>query len=129
MTDIFQYRRVVELEYLLGQGQIHINMDGTDDTYYSKLDEVKIDPKMTYFKNLKICKNVVKMQFSTPIICNIQSGRNFSSMTCGVNFEGKNKAILVEKLEGLADKFSPMWEESIREIKEGKKTKNSDDDM
>lgn len=110
MTDVFQYRQVIELEYLLGKGQINIKMENTNDIYYSKIDEVKINPKITFLKKFMIFKDSVRLNFSKPIICNIQSGRNFSSMFCGVDFEGKDKNILVERLDGLKDRLSSINE-------------------
>lgn len=117
MSDILQYRKVISLEYSLKKGEIKINMEGTSDNYYSKIDEVKINPENANLSHLEIFKKVVKMRFSRPIVCNIESGRYFSSMRCGVKIDGKNKDLLVEKLENLASKLGVDENESEFEEK------------
>ena len=89
MGDILQYRRVVGLEYSLGKGEMKINMEGTNDDYYSNVDEVQINPEVVDLNNLGLDKNAVTMRFSKPIICNISSGKYYSSMMCGAKFERK----------------------------------------
>ncbi len=113
MGDILQYRNVTDLEYSLDKGEIKINMSGTSDNYYSKIDEIKINPEKANLNNLEIFKNVVKMRFTNPIICNIESGRYFSSMRCGVEFEGENKDKIVEKLEGLKSRIKKPLEKPL----------------
>ena len=56
--------------------------------------------------------------FSKPIICNINSGKYSSSMMCGARFEGKERGLLVEKLEDLASKFGFLMDESVQKKKE-----------
>ena len=55
MGDTLQYRRVIGLQYSLGKGEIKINMDGTNDDYYSNVDEIQIDPSLDVpsFEELK----------------------------------------------------------------------------
>ena len=64
MGDILQYRRVIGLEYSLGNGEIRINMEGTNDDYYSSVDEVQINPEIVDLNNLELEKNAVTMNFS-----------------------------------------------------------------
>ena len=89
MGDTLQYRRVIGLQYSLGKGEIKINMDGTNDDYYSNVDEIQIDPRNIDLNTLQLEKEAVTMQFSKPIICNIKSGKYLSTMLCGAKFEGK----------------------------------------
>jgi len=65
-----------------------INMEGTNDDYYAKLDEILINPKIVDLHNLEIKKNGVKMDFKAPIICNIDNADLSRSMRAGVKFEG-----------------------------------------
>jgi len=118
MGDILQYRCVVVLKYSFGKGEIKINMDGTNDDYYSNVDEVQINPDVVDLKNFGLDRNAVTMSFSKPIICNINSGKYFSSMMCGARFEGKERGQLVEKLEDLASKFGFLIDESVQKKKE-----------
>ncbi len=124
MGEILQYRRVIALEYSLGKGETKINMEGTLDNYYSKLDKVNIDPNVVDLSNLKVTKNSVKINFASPIICNVDSGRHFSSMICGAKLEGKNEDLLVERLEDLAAKLgysndgAVMWQKKEKKDEE-----------
>jgi len=118
MTDLVQYRQVVNLEYQLGEGNMKIDMEGTDDNYYSKLDEVEINPQIVDLKNLVINKNYIKMQFSAPVMCNVRDGKHFSSMMIGVKFEGDDKEKLVERIDRIAGRFGPLWDESVQKRKE-----------
>ena len=105
MADILQYRNVVELEFRLGEGETKINMKNTDNNYYSKLDDIKIDSSNVELSNLVFNKNGIKLKFNNPINCNIQSGKHYSTMTCGTKLEGNNKEQLVEKIESLASRL------------------------
>ncbi len=118
MTDTLQYRKVIGLEYILGQGDMKINMEGIGDNYYSNLDEVEINPEKLDLNNFEINKNTIKIKFSTPIICNVNSGRHYSTMICGTEFEGQDKELLVEKLGGLASIVNSFQDESVQKRKD-----------
>jgi len=118
MGDILQYRCVVGLEYSFAKGEIKINMEGTNDDYYSNVDEVQINPDVVDLDKFGLDRNAVTMRFSKPIICNINSGKYSSSMMCGARFEGKERGLLVEKLEDLASKFGFLTDESVQKKKE-----------
>lgn len=105
MREIIQYRKVVALEYSLDKGEVKIKMDGTQDNYYFEIDKLTIDPDNTDLGSLRVFQNDIFIVFSKPTICNINSGRYFSSMRCGVEFEGSNKEELIEKLEGIASRL------------------------
>jgi hypothetical protein len=113
MGETLQYRKVIAIDYSLGNGETKINMEGTLDNYYSKLDKVDIDPNVVNLSNLKFTKNSIKIHFSSPIICNINSGKHLSSMLCGAKLEGKNENLLVERLEDLAAKLGYSNDESV----------------
>ena len=118
MGDILQYRRVVGLEYAFGKGEMKINMDDTNDDYYSNVDEVQINPELVDLNSLELEKNTLTMHFSKPLNCNVKSGRYLSSMICGSKFEGKEKNLHVEKLEDLASKLEILADESVQKKKE-----------
>ena len=118
MVDTLQYRKVIGLEYILGQGDMKSNMEGTSDNYYSKLDEVEINPEKLDLNNFEINKNTIKIKFSTPVICNVNSGRHYSTMICGTEFEGQDKELLVEKLGGLASIVNSFQDESVQKRKD-----------
>jgi hypothetical protein len=131
MTDTIQYRKVIGLEYTLGQGNMKIDMEGTDHNYYSKLEEVAINPeKLLDLNNFEIKRNTIKMKFSTPVICNVNSGRHYSTMICGTEFEGQDKDLLVERLGGISDRHDSFKDESVQKKKEEiqEKTKNGDEE-
>ena len=116
MTDTIQYRQVVGLEYTFGLGEMKINMEGADDNYYSKLDEVEIDPKTVDLSRFELNKNAVKMRFSTPVMCDIHGGEHYSLMKIGAKFEGKDKNLFIERIDGLASRLrSPNDEHSDTE--------------
>ena len=105
VSDKFQYRKVVGLEYYLGLGEMKINMQGTSHNYFTKLDEVKINTKKLDVDDVEINNNRINLKFSEPINCNVDSGRHISTMICGTDLEGKNRQELIERLEGLADRL------------------------
>ena len=118
MTDILQYRQVKKLEYTLGQGEMKINMEGTLDNYFSNIDEIEINPSKLDMEHIEINENIISMKFTEPIICNVNSGRYHSVMTCGTKFEGDDENSLVERLEGLADKISMFQDDSLKKMKD-----------
>ncbi len=111
MREIIQYRKVVALEYSLEKGEVKIKMEGTQDNYYFEIDKLTINPDNTDLGSLRVFQNEVFIIFSKPTICNVNSGRYFSSMRCGVDFEGDHEGELVEKLEGLASRLVSPSEE------------------
>ena len=125
MVDILQFRKVNELRYQLGQGEMKILMVGTTDNYFSYVDEVEINTKDINMNSFEINDNVVTMKFSKPIICNVNTGRYNSHMKCGVELEGKEKNSLVERLESLSDKINIFKDDSITKMKE--KIQSQDD--
>lgn len=118
VVDKFQYRKVVGLEYSFGLGEMKINMKGTTHNYYSKLDEVEINPKNLDLNSIEINNNRIHLKFSKPINCNVDSGRYVSTMMCGTELDGKNKDEFVERLDGLADKLGMLRDESVIKKKE-----------
>lgn len=118
MGETLQYRRVTKLGYSLGNGQIKINMDGSNDDYFSNVDEIQIDPGNVDLNNFEIGEDAVKIDFLKPVVCNIRSGRYYKSMTCGAKLEGKNRVLYVEKLEDLASKLEILRDEAVEKKKE-----------
>ena len=127
MSDVLQYRKVKELQFSIVNGEMKINMEGSDNNYYTVLDEVEIDPASIDMSYLEINKNLVKMKFVSPIICNVDSGRHFSVMKCGTKFEGKDKDLFVEKLEGLASRLGSFSDDSVQKRKEEIQSNIEDD--
>ena len=117
MKETLQYRKVIQLQYELGKGEMRVNMDGTNDNYYLNLDTVELDPTKIDMSLLEISDNFVTMQFSEPIICNVDSGRFNSTMICGTKLEGKDTTKLVERLETLSEKLGIMQEKTMDENK------------
>lgn len=118
MRDILQQKLGVKIEYNVGQNEMRIDMEGNDDNYYAKLDEIILNPKIVDLHNLEIKKNGVKMDFKAPIICNINNVDFSRSMMAGVRFEGEDKDAFIEKIEETAKNFGPEWEEAVRRRKE-----------
>lgn len=118
MSEVLQYRKVLELQYSLDTGQIKINLEGSNDNYFANLDEIDLDPRKIDLSYFEINKSVVKMQFSNPIVCNVKSGRHFSSMDCGVALDGENKELFVENIGGLKDKLASFTDEDVELRKE-----------
>ena len=126
MSDILQYRKVISLEYALGKGQMRINMQDTNDDYYSNVDEVQIHPEIVDLNSLELEKNALTMLFSKPINCNVKSGRYFSSMLCGSKLEGKEEKLHVEKLEDLTSKLDMLVDESVKKKKDMLQSRKKD---
>jgi hypothetical protein len=97
---------------------MRINMEDTNDDYYSNVDELQINPEIVDLNTLELEKNAVTMLFSKPINCNVKTGRYFSSMICGSKFEGKERNLYVEKLEDLASRLDLLVDESVQKKKE-----------
>lgn len=125
MSENLQYRKVTALEYTLGKGEMKIFIAGINDTYYSTLDSIDIPSVMSELNQIEIQNNVVKFEFSKPIICNVHSGRYFSSMVCGAKLEGTDENLVVEKLGSLESTLGPVWKESVKKRREEK----SNDDV
>jgi hypothetical protein len=126
MSENLQYRKVTGLEYVMGKGEMKIFIAGIDDTYYSTLDTIDIPSTMSELNKIEIQNKIVKLEFSKPIICNVHSGRYFSSMICGAKMEGIDENLLVEKLGSLESKLGPIWEESVKKRREEKEAINDD---
>ena len=100
-----QFRNVIQLQYTLSKGQMKINVQDDNNNYFSHLDEIEIKPDDIDINDFEISDNVVTMQFSKPIICNVKSGKYHSYMLCGAKLEGKEKDKTVERLESLTEKL------------------------
>jgi hypothetical protein len=127
MGDTLQYRRVNRLEYALGSGELKLNMDGSNDDYYSNVDEVQINPSDVDLSDFKLDKNTTVINFSKSIICNINTGKYHNSIMCGTKFEGKDKNLFVERLDSLASRFSSMVDESVEKRKEEIQSRKNDE--
>jgi len=127
MGDTLQYRRVMRLEYALGSGDLKLNMEGSNDNYYSNVDEVQINPNDVDLGDFKLDKNAVIMNFSKSIICNINAGKYYNSIMCGAKFEGKDKSLFVERLDSLASRLESMLDESVEKRKEDIQSKKNDE--
>ena len=118
MGEILQYRRVVRLEYSLGNGGIKINMEGSNDDYFSTVDEIQMGTGGVDLNNIGLDNDTVIMDFSKPVVCNIKAGRYYNSMLCGAKLEGKNRVLYVEKLDDLASKLEMLRDEAVEKKKE-----------
>ena len=127
MGDTLQYRRVKGLKYSLGKGEIILKMDGTKDFYYSNADEVQINPNSIELDNCRLEKEVVAMEFSKPITCNIKSGKYNSMFRCGTSYEGKEPFKYVERLEDLSDRLDFFRDESIKKRKDESQSMDLDE--
>ena len=118
MDDILQKMIGIKIEQYIGIEEMKINIEGVDDNYYVKLDEIIINPKIVDFHNIEIKKNSIKMDFEAPLICNKDNINISKSIMIGVKLEGKDKNIFNEKVEEIAKNFGPDWEEAVRKRKE-----------
>ncbi len=118
MDDILQRKIGVKIEYNLGEDEIMVDMEGTEGNYYTKLDEIVINPKIVDLHNLDIRKTGVKMDFKVPVICDTSNLSLLSSMMVGVKFEGEDKDKFVEFIEERARSFGPEWDDAVRRRRE-----------
>ena len=58
MDDILQKMIGIKIEQYIGIEEMKINIEGVDDNYYVKLDEIIINPKIVDFHNIEIKKIV-----------------------------------------------------------------------
>jgi len=124
MRDILQQKLGVKIEYVVGQNEMRIDMEGADGNFFARLDEIKLNPKIVDLYNLEIKNNGVKMDFKAPIICKLDNVDFSKSMMAGVKFEGEDKAALIEKIEDVAKSFGPEWESAVRKRKEEIRKRN-----
>jgi hypothetical protein len=124
MGDILQQKLGVKIEYIIGQNEMKIGMEGADSNYYARLDEILLNPKIVNLYNLEIKKSSVKMDFKAPIICNIDNIDMSKSMMAGVKFEGEDKEAFIQKVEETARNFGPEWEEAVLRRKDEIKRRN-----
>ena len=114
MKDIYQYRNVKQLEYKTGSGKLKMNLEGTMDDYVSQVNDIELDFKNQDFKNIKLIKigkNTLNVEFSEPMICNLETGRYEEKLICNVETEGEDESALVEKLPNLKEKIFSINEE------------------
>jgi len=124
MRDVLQQKLGVKIEYVVGQNEMRIDMEGADGNFFARLDEIKLNPKIVDLYNLEIKNNGVKMDFKAPIICKLDNVDFSKSMMAGVKFEGEDKAALIEKIEDVAKSFGPEWESAVRKRKEEIRKRN-----
>ena len=117
MGDKLQHQQGVKIEYYVGIDLMKINMDGADGNFFAKLNEIIINPKIVDLGNLEIKKNGVKMDFTAPVICNVDGEELPGSMMLGVKFEGVDKKAFNEQIEGLVSRLGEKWEEAVRKRK------------
>ena len=118
MRDILQQKLGVKIEYVVGQNEMRIDMEGADGNFFARLDEIKLNPKIVDLYNLEIKNNGVKMDFKAPIICKLDNVDFSKSMMAGVKFNGEDKGLFIEKIEDIAKNFGPEWESAVRKRKE-----------
>ena len=117
MSDILQNLIDLNIEYAVNQEETKINMGENEDNFYTKLDEIKINPKIANINNLEIKKTGIKMNISAPIICRTEAIELNSTMMAGIKFEGKGKSEFIEKIEEKARSFGPEWEKAVEKRK------------
>ena len=114
MAEILQEKIGVKIEYAAGQDEMKIDMNNFEDNFYADLDKIAINPRIVDVNDLEIKKNGVKMDLKAPIICNPENFDLSKSLMAGIKFDGKDKDLFSEKIEETARKFSPEWEEAVR---------------
>jgi hypothetical protein len=124
MRDILQQKLGVKIEYIAGQNEMRIDMEGADGNFFARLDEIKLNPKIVDLYSLEIKNNGVKMDFKAPIICKLDNVDFSKSMMAGVKFEGEDKGLFIEKIEDVAKSFGPEWESAVRKRKEEIRKRN-----
>ena len=108
MKEIFQYRKVTNLEYIPNSGKLKINLEGSKDNYFSIANKLDLDAESKEYKNirnLRISKDSINIVFLKPTICNLETGRYGSEMVCNVKIEGKKPFVYVEKLPSLKERL------------------------
>ena len=124
MGDILQQKLGVKIEYIVGQNEMRIDMEGAGGNFFARLDEIKLNPNIVELYNLEIKNNGVKMDFKAPIICKLDNIDFSKSMMAGVKFEGQDKEVFIEKIEGVAKSFGPEWEAAVQKRKEAIQKRN-----
>ena len=127
MGDTLQYRRVIGAKYSFVNGEIKINLDGTNNDYFSNIDEIQLNSNDIELEDLHLKKDAISLNFSKPIICNIKSGKYHSSMFCGAKMEGKQISSYVERLEDLSDKIDVFRDKSVKQKKEEFRSRQIDE--
>jgi len=118
LEDILQKKLGVKIDLVSGHDEIKIDMEGSENNFYARLDEIQLNPKIVNLYNIEIKKNGVKMDFNAPIICNFNNVDPSKSMMVGVKFEGADRDAFVQKIEETARSFGPEWESAVTRRKE-----------
>jgi len=118
LEDILQKKLGVKIDLVSGHDEIKIDMEGSENNFYARLDEIQLNPKIVNLYNIEIKKNGVKMDFNAPIICNFNNVDLSKSMMVGVKFEGADRDAFVQKIEETARSFGPEWESAVTRRKE-----------
>jgi len=126
LEEILQKKLEVKIDLVAGHDEIKIDMDGSENSFYARLDEIQLNPKIVDLHNIEIKKNGVKMDFKAPVICNFNNVDLSKSMMVGVKFEGIDKDAFVKKIEETARSFGPEWESAVTRRKEAIRGRNSD---
>ena len=103
---MYQYRKVVNFEYIPQSGKIKINVDGSNNDYISQVDKIQMAMESSDFKiikRLRIGKEAIYVDFTKPITCNINSGHYEDVLLCDVQIEGEDPLNYVEKIPSLKE--------------------------
>ena len=123
-NEIIQYRKVLEIEFIPDTEKTRIYHQGGEARYVT-VNSIKMRPSLVKAEKISIRKQGTKVRFADPINCNIESGRFGTTMKCGVEFQGRDKRVLVEKIAGdMSSEPKPIWEE----FKKDKKPTSQDED-
>jgi len=126
LEDILQKKLGVKIDLVAELDEIKIDMEGSENSFYARLDEIQLNPKIVNLYNIEIKKNSVKMDFKAPIICNFNNVDPSKSMMVGVKFKGIDKDVFVQKIEETARSFGPEWEDAVTRREEAIRGRNQD---
>ena len=110
-----QFRQVIQMRYGLKSGMLSLNLEGYGN-YASALSSMDIDPKKVAIEELAIDHDSIAIQFSQPIICNMNSDGVNSYMDCGVALSGKSPKEFIEKIS-VIDHTKMEWDRKVAEFR------------
>ena len=113
MEDVLQKKIGVKVDITTVNQDIKINLEGSENNFFVKLDDLKLNTKIVEIDSLEIKKNNVVMGFKAPIICNNNNVDDTRSMLVGVDFNGVDKDVFITKIEETARSFGPEWENAV----------------
>ena len=128
---MYQYRKVVNFEYIPQSGKISLNLIDNDSTFESKVEEVDINPLLVDIRSLEIDRQGASVKFESPLIMKTD-GDKIETKLIGFKLNGINPTEYFKDADVFqTHMFSDEWFKSVekqrKRIEERRKRMNGNE--